>query len=204
MPAARRRSTWLLPNCSRSRKRSRTRRGGGRSRRLAWRCSSVSSPASSSGADVIQPLATLCSVAEARHAPCRPTPRRCRLALLAGCALAGLVFLVFALAAATVALTERFGLLQALGDHGGRGAGRGPAADRRLGDRGPARRRTRAPARALDRQLLASAAIRGRVPRAAHLPARGGIGLGLVALGAALVLASGGASASRRGLSGPC
>ncbi|HVH03680.1 MAG TPA: hypothetical protein VM891_12175, partial [Amaricoccus sp.] len=60
-----------------------------------------------------RPFATLLSVAEARlrHAGQR---LGLRAALLACCALAAVLFLGFALAAATVALAERFGVLQAL------------------------------------------------------------------------------------------
>jgi len=114
-----------------------------------------------------------------------------RLVLAAGCALAGLVFLVFALAAMTVALTERFGLLEALGIMAGVALAAVLlmvgllARDARRGKQLAARRA------ALDRQLLRSATFAAAIPRAANLTARSGIGLGLVALGAALVLARG-------------
>jgi hypothetical protein len=50
-------------------------------------------------------------------------------------------------------------------------------------------RRIAARRASLDRELLRTAAFSAAVPRAARLPGRAGVGLGLVALGALLVLA---------------
>ena len=137
-----------------------------------------------------RPFATLLSVAEARlrHAGQR---LGLRAALLACCALAAALFLGFALAAATVALAERFGLLQALVIMAGAALALLLVLIGVMAIEARRARRVAVRRASLDRQLLRAAAI-SAAPRAARLPGRGGVGLALVALGAALVL-------SRRG-----
>lgn len=134
-----------------------------------------------------RPLATLLSVARARvsHAGQR---LGLRLGLLAVCLLAALICLGFALAAATVALSARVGLSEALLIMSGAALvvvllviGVLALEDRR-------ERRIAARRAVLDQQLIRTAALSAAVPHAARLPGRGGVGLGLVALGALLVL----------------
>lgn len=134
------------------------------------------------------PFATLYSVAQARvrHAGQR---LGVRLGLLAGCAVAGLVFLGFGLAAATVALTERVGLLQALTIMAGGALVVILVLVGVLALEAQRERRIAARRAALDQRLLQSAAISSAVPTVARLGGRAGIGLGLVALGSLLVLA---------------
>lgn len=137
---------------------------------------------------MLQPIASLYSVAGARvrHASQR---LGVRLALFAAVGLAGLIFLGFALAAATVALTERVGLLQALVIMAGGALVVVLVVVGVMAMEARRERRLAARRAALDRQLLRSAAIASAVPRATGLTTRGGIGMGLVALGALLVLA---------------
>jgi hypothetical protein len=135
---------------------------------------------------VARPFATIRSVAEARL---RATGQRLgqRAALIGGCGLAALIFLVFALAAATVALSEWLGLLAALVIMAFLALAvllvlvAMMAAENRRARRVAARRA------ALDRQFLQAAAI-SAAPRLVRLPGRTGLGLALVGLGAALVL----------------
>jgi hypothetical protein len=135
---------------------------------------------------VARPFATLFSVAEARlrHAGQR---LGVMAGLVAACALALVMFLCFALAAATVALVDAVGLLPALLIMAGVALLlllvllAVLAAERRRERRIAARRAT------LDRDLLRAAAF-SAAPRAMRLPGRTGVGLGLVALGALLVL----------------
>ena len=136
---------------------------------------------------MIGTVATLYSVAQARvrHASQR---LGLRAALICGCILGGLLFLGFALAAATVALTDRVGPLQALVIMAGIAL---LAVLVLVGVLvGEARRERRIAARraVLDRDLLRAASISAALPRVAGLSSRTGIGLGLVALGAMLVL----------------
>jgi hypothetical protein len=137
---------------------------------------------------VTRPFATLLSVAQARvrHAGQR---LGARLGLLAGVLLAAAIFLGFALAAATVALTESVGLLEALVIMAGLALVVVLALVGILAIDARRERRIAARRSSLDRQLLRSAAISAAVPRASRLPGRTGVGLGLVALGALLVLA---------------
>jgi heme/copper-type cytochrome/quinol oxidase subunit 2 len=130
-------------------------------------------------------FATVARVAEARV---RNIGRRAavRAGLIGGCILAALVCLGFVLAAGTVALAEQVGLLNALAIMAG-GAllivlillGALELESRR-------HRRYAARRADLDRQLYRAAALSAIPTRA---PSRPVIGLGLVALGALLVLA---------------
>lgn len=105
--------------------------------------------------------------------------------LIAGAVVAGLIALVYALIAATVALAREYGTLEALGIVGGLAflVMLGLLLALRL----EARRHRRLAARraALDAQLYRAAAL-SLVPDRA--PSRPVVGFGLVALGAALVL----------------
>jgi hypothetical protein len=132
-----------------------------------------------------RPFATLLSVAQARL---RHAGRRLgvRLGLIAGCILAAAIFLGFALAAATAALTERVGQPQALAIMAGAALVVLLALIGILAIETRRERRIAARRASLDRQLLRAATI--SAPHAARLPGRAGIGLGLVALGALLVL----------------
>ena len=88
-----------------------------------------------------------------------------------------------------MALTERVGLLQALVIMAGVAFAVVLALVGVLAIEARRERRIAARRASLDRQLLRSAAISAAVPQAARLPGRAGLGLGLVALGALLVLA---------------
>ena len=134
-----------------------------------------------------RPFATLRSVAEARL---RAAGQRLglRAALIGGCALAAAIFLAFALAAATVALTDRVGLLQALVIMAGAALAVVLVLLGILAIESRRARRSAARRASLDRQLLRAAAI-SAAPRVVRLPGRAGFGLALVALGALLVLA---------------
>jgi hypothetical protein len=136
---------------------------------------------------VARPFATLRSVAEARL---RAAGQRLglRAALIGGCVLAAAVFLAFALAAATVALTDRVGLLQALVIMAGAALALVLVLLGILAIEARRARRSTARRASLDRQLLQAAAI-SAAPRVVRLPGRAGFGLALVALGALLVLA---------------
>jgi len=112
-----------------------------------------------------------------------------RAALISACVLAGLIMLAFLLGAATVALTERYGLLQALGIMAGAAFLLLLLLLGILAIEARRERRIAARRAALDSRLLRSAAISAAVPQVARLPSRAGLGLGLVALGALLVLA---------------
>ena len=130
-------------------------------------------------------FATLSHVAQARL---RHAGRRAALrgALIGGGVLAALVCIGFALAAATVALAARVGTIEALAIMA---AGALAVVLIFLGVLGlEARRHRRLQARRadLDRELFRAAAI-SMVPNRA--PSRPVVGLGLVALGALLVLA---------------
>ena len=111
------------------------------------------------------------------------------MALIAGCVLAGIAFLAFALGAATVALTERVGLLQALVIMAGTALAVILVLIGVLAIEARRERRIAARRAALDSQLMRAAAISAAVPQASRLAGRTGLGLGLVALGALLVLA---------------
>ena len=91
-------------------------------------------------------FATVSRVAEARV---RNVGRRAsrRAALIGGCVLAALLCLAFALIAATVALAERFGTINALAIMAGGGAGRAPPPPGRARLGGPAAPPPRRPAR---------------------------------------------------------
>jgi hypothetical protein len=136
----------------------------------------------------VRAFATLVSVARARlrHAGQR---LGLRAALIAGCVLAGAVFLGFALAALTVALTARVGLLQALVIIAGAALVLVLVLVGLLAVEARRERRLAARRASLDRELLRAATLSAAIPHAARLPTRAGLGLGLVALGALLVLA---------------
>jgi hypothetical protein len=130
-------------------------------------------------------FATVARVAETRA---RNIGRRAavRAALVGGCILAALLCIGFVLAAATVALADRVGMINALAIMAG---GSLVLVLILLGVLElEARRHRRYAARraSLDRELYRAAAL-SALPRRA--PSRPVIGLGLVALGALLVLA---------------
>jgi heme/copper-type cytochrome/quinol oxidase subunit 2 len=129
-------------------------------------------------------FASLARIAEARV---RRVGRRMglRLTLIAACALAGSVFLFFALAALTVALTEEIGLLDALAVIAAGALVIVGLLLAALALEARSHRRTLARQRPLDRQLLQAAAL-SAVP--SRLPSRPVAGLALVAFGALLVL----------------
>jgi hypothetical protein len=129
-------------------------------------------------------FASLARVAEARV---RRVSRRMglRLTLIAGCVLAGVVFLIFALAALTVALTREIGLLAALLVVAAGALVLVGILLAALALEARRHRRTLARQRTLDRQLLQAAAL-SAVP--SRMPSRPVAGLALVALGALLVL----------------
>lgn len=137
---------------------------------------------------MIGTVATLYSVAQARvrHASQR---LGLRAALIGGCILAALLFLGFALAAATVRLSDRVGLLQALAIMAGVALLVVLVLVGVLATEARRERRIAARRAVLDRDLLRAASISAVLPRAAGLSSRTGLGLGLVALGALLVLA---------------
>jgi hypothetical protein len=109
-----------------------------------------------------------------------------RLALMAGLAAAALLFLGFALAALTVALAERHGVLNALLIMAAAGLGLVLILLLALSIEARRHRRVAARQQPLDRQFARAAAL-SAMP--ARLPSRTATGLGLVALGAFLVLA---------------
>jgi hypothetical protein len=129
-------------------------------------------------------FAALTRVAEARF---RRVGRRLglRLTLMALCLLAGLVFLLFALAAATTALAVRVGLLDALGIMAAGALIVCVILLAILALEARRHRRDAARQQALDRRLYRAAAL-AAVP--GRLPSRPAAGLALVALGAFLVL----------------
>jgi hypothetical protein len=136
---------------------------------------------------VARPFATLLAVAEARL---RHVGQRLglRAALIAGCALAGAVCLGFALAAVTVALAARLGAVAALAIMAGVALLVALALVLALSIDAQRERRIAARRASLDREFLRAAAI-SAAPRAVRLPGRSAVGLAMVALGAALVLA---------------
>jgi UDP-N-acetylmuramyl pentapeptide phosphotransferase/UDP-N-acetylglucosamine-1-phosphate transferase len=136
----------------------------------------------------VRPFARLVSVAQARlrHAGQR---LGLRAALIAGCVLAGAVFLGFTLAAITVVLAARLGTVAALAIMAGVALFVALGLMVALSIEAQRERRIAARRASLDRELLRTAAISAAVPRASRLPGRAGLGLGLVALGALLVLA---------------
>jgi hypothetical protein len=132
-------------------------------------------------------VALVASLARVAQARARRLGRRMglRLALIAGCVLAGIVFLIFALAALTVALAREMGLLEALAVIAAGALVVIGILLVILALEARSHRRTLARQRALDRQLLQAAAL-SAVPT--RLPSRPVTGLALVALGALLVL----------------
>jgi hypothetical protein len=137
---------------------------------------------------VVRPIATLVSVARARlrHAGQR---LGLRAGLIAGSVVAGALFLGFALATVTVALAARLGAVPALAIMAGVALLVALGLMLALSIEAQRERRIAARRASLDRELLRTAAFSAAVPRAARLPGRAGVGLGLVALGALLVLA---------------
>ena len=129
-------------------------------------------------------FATVSRVAEARI---NNIGRRAALrgSLLAFAVLAALICLGFVLMAATVALAERYGLINALGIMAGGALVLVLAFLVALKIEARNHRRTAARRAALDRQLFQAAAI-SMVPT--QLPSRPVLGFGLVAAGALLVL----------------
>jgi uncharacterized membrane protein YhaH (DUF805 family) len=130
-------------------------------------------------------FATVTRIAEARI---RRIGRRAglRAALIAGCILAALLCLGFALAAATAALADRFGLIEALGIMATGALVLLLLLLSVLALEARRHRRDAAKRAALDSQLYRAAAL-SMVPSRA--PSRPVFGLALVALGAVLVLA---------------
>ena len=108
-----------------------------------------------------------------------------RAALVGACALAALLLLGYALAALTVALADRFGVLPALGIVAAGALVLLLVLLLALRAEGRRHRQLVARQQPLDRQLLRAAAL-SAVPRRA--PSRPVAGLVLVALGAALIL----------------
>jgi hypothetical protein len=112
-----------------------------------------------------------------------------RAALVAGCVFAGLLALGFLLAAVTVALADRYGTLPALGIMAVAALVLLFALLLALSLEARRHRRLAVRQQGLDRQLFQAAAMSAAsaVPR--RMPSRMVAGLGLVALGAFLVLA---------------
>jgi uncharacterized BrkB/YihY/UPF0761 family membrane protein len=133
---------------------------------------------------VLRPFATLSQIVEARV---RYLGRRAALrgGLVAGCAAAALACLVFLLAAMATALAERYGAITALVMMAGLALIVVLALLLALMIDARRHRRLAARRMAADRQFYQAAAL-SMVPRAR--PSRSTLGLGLVALGALLVL----------------
>lgn len=129
-------------------------------------------------------FATVSRVAEARI---NNIGRRAalRASLMAGLAVAGLFFLGFVLMAATVALAERYGPLNALGIMAGGALVLVLIFWIALAAEARQHRRTAARRAALDQELFRAAAL-SLIPSRA--PSRPVLGFGLVAAGALLVL----------------
>ena len=129
-------------------------------------------------------FATVTRVAEARI---RNLGRRAalRAALIGGCVLAALLCLAFALAAATVALADRFGMINALAIMAGGALLVLLILLAALAWEARRHRRLAAQRAALDRQLAQAAAL--SLVGGAR-PSRPMVGLGLVALGALMGL----------------
>ena len=129
-------------------------------------------------------FATVTRVAEARI---RNVGRRValRAALIGGCVLAALLCLGFALMAATVALADRFGMINALAIMAGAALLVLLILLAALAWEERRHRRLAAQRAALDRQLAQAAAL--SLVGGAR-PSRPMVGLGLVALGALMVL----------------
>ena len=132
-------------------------------------------------------FATVTRVAEARV---RNVGRRValRAALIGGCVLAALLCLGFALMAATVALADRFGMINALAIMAGAALLLLLILLAALAWEERRHRRLAAQRAALDRQLAQAAAL--SLIGGAR-PSRPMVGLGLVALGALMVLLRG-------------
>lgn len=131
-------------------------------------------------------FAALSQIAERRV---RALGRRTALrgALMGGCVLAALICIGFALAAATVALADRVGIIAALGIMAGAAMLLVLVFLAALSIEERRHRARARPLRAeLNRDLYRAAAV-SMTPRRA--PSRSAVGLGLVALGALLVLA---------------
>ena len=129
-------------------------------------------------------LSTVSQVAQARlHQISRRAARRGEL--MFGAAVAGIIALVYALIAATIALAREHGMLTALGIIGGIAVLVMLGFLLALWIEARRHRRMAARRAALDAQLYRAAAM-SLVPERA--PSRGVVGVGLVALGAALVL----------------
>lgn len=129
-------------------------------------------------------LSTVSQVAQARlHQISRRAALRGEL--MFGAAVAGIIALVYALIAATIALARRFGTLEALGIVGGVAFVVMLGFVLALWLEARRHRRLAARRAALDAQLYRAAAL-SLVPDRA--PSRPVLGFGLVALGAALVL----------------
>lgn len=129
-------------------------------------------------------LSTVSQVAQARlHQISRRAALRGEL--MFGAAVAGIIALVYALIAATIALARRFGTLEALGIVGGLAFVVMLGFVLALWLEARRHRRLAARRAALDAQLYRAAAL-SLVPDRA--PSRPVLGFGLVALGAALVL----------------
>jgi hypothetical protein len=131
-------------------------------------------------------LSSLAGIAEARA---RSTVRRLglRAMLVAGCVAAGLLASGFGLAAATVALAGRVGVLPALGIMAAAAIVVLLALLAALAIEARRHRRIAAERARLDRQLYRAAAL-AAAPRVAPRLSRTAIGLGLVGIGALLVL----------------
>lgn len=129
-------------------------------------------------------FATVSQVAQARL---RNFGRRAgqRAALYAGCAVAALVCVGFALAAATSALADRFGMVNACAIMAGGALLVLLILMGILALEGRRHRRLAERRASLDRQLYRAAAL-SMVPN--RMPSRPVLGLGLVAVGALLVL----------------
>ena len=130
------------------------------------------------------PFATLTRVVEARL---RHLGRRAalRAGLIAGCALAALACLVFLLAALATALADRYGAITALVIMAGLALILVLVLLLALAIEARRHRRLAARRTAADRQFYQAAAL-SMAPRTR--PSRSAVGLGLVALGALLVL----------------
>lgn len=136
----------------------------------------------------MNPFGTVAAIIETRL---RETGRRfsLRAALLAVCVLSLLVCLGFGLAAATVALSARIGLLEALGVMAGGALAVALIVLGVLAIEARQARRRAALRPPLESELMRSVAFTAAaVPGVARLPSRNVLGLGLVAVGAALVL----------------
>lgn len=136
----------------------------------------------------MNPFGTVAAILETRL---RETGRRfgLRAALLSGCVLALLVCLGFGLAAGTVALSARIGLLPALGVMAGCALAVALVILAVLAVEARQAKRRAALRPSLESELVRSVAFTAAAnPAARRLPSRYVVGLGLVAVGATLVL----------------